>query len=191
MTKHKIVLPGDQVSTSEELLPGEGTFEEDGIIRASRAGVYVVDEKQKRATIQPLTSIPVEIKKGDIVLAEVESVRSSMIIANVIHVTGKQRALSGDTNATLRVSEIANTYVKDPATEFSPGDIIRAKVTQVRPSLQLITKDSRDLGVIKAVCSKCRHPLIRKDNVLECMNCNNKERRKTAEDYGNFDIHKL
>jgi len=190
MTKHKIVLPGDQVSTSEELLPGEGTFEEDGIIRASRAGIYVVDEKQRRATIKPLTSIPVEIKKGDIVLAEVESVRSSMIIANVIHVTGKPRAISSDTNATLRVSEIANTYIKDPSTEFAPGDIIRAIVTQVKPSLQLITKD-RNLGVIKAVCSKCRHPLISKGNVLECTNCNNKERRKTADDYGNFDLHKL
>ena len=190
MTKHKVVLPGDQVSTSEELLPGEGTFEEDGIIRASRAGIYVVDEKQKRATIKPLTSIPVELKKGDTILAEVGSVRSNMVIANVIHLIGVQRAISGDTDATLRVSEIANTYVKDPSTEFAPGDIIRAKVTQVRPSLQLITKD-RNLGVIKAVCSKCRHPLISKGNTLECTNCNNKERRKTADDYGNFDIHKL
>jgi exosome complex component CSL4 len=190
MTKNKIVLPGDQVSTSEELLPGEGTFEEDGIIRASRAGIYVVDEKQRRATIKPLTSIPVELKKGDTVLAEVNSVRSNMVIVNVIHLIGMQRAISGETDATLRVSEIANTYIKDPSTEFAPGDIIRAKIAQVSPSLQLITKD-RDLGVIKAVCSKCRHPLIRKGNALECENCNNKERRKTAEDYGTFDLHKL
>ena len=42
MTENKILLPGDQVSTSEELLPGDGTFEEDGIIRASRVGTYVV-----------------------------------------------------------------------------------------------------------------------------------------------------
>jgi len=190
MTKPKIVLPGDQVSTSEELLPGEGTFEEDGIIRASRAGIYVVDEKQKRATIKPLTSIPVELKNGDTVLAEVNSVRSNMVIVTAIHLIGMQRAISSETDATLRVSEIANTYIKDPSTEFAPGDIIRAKVTQVRPSLQLITKD-RNLGVIKAVCSKCRHPLISKGNVLECTNCNNKERRKTADDYGNYDLDKL
>ena len=190
MAENKIVIPGDQVSTSEELLPGDGTFEEDGIIRASRVGTYVVDEKHKRAVVKPLTSIPVEIRKGDIVLAEVNSVRSNMVIADVIHVIGKKRAISGDTNGTLRVSEISSGYVKDPATEFAPGDIIRAKVFQVKPNLQLATKD-KDLGAIKWLCSKCRHPLTKKENILECSNCNNKEKRRTANDYGDYDLNKL
>jgi exosome complex component CSL4 len=190
MTKDKIILPGEQVSTSEELLPGDGTFEEDGIIRASRVGTFFVDEKHRRAIIKPLTSIPVELKRGDIVLAEVNSVRSNMVIAEAIHVIGKNRSISGDTNGTIRVSEISTGYVKDPSTEYAPGDIIRAKVTQIRPSLQLATKD-RDLGVIKAMCTKCRHPLIRKGNILECGNCRNKEKRKTADDYGNYALNKL
>jgi exosome complex component CSL4 len=190
MTENKIVLPGDQVSTSEELLPGDGTFEEDGVIRASRVGTYVVDGKHRRAIVKPLTSIPVELKRGDIALANVISVRSNMVIADVIHVIGKNRSISGDTNGTLRVSEISTGYVKDPSTEFAPGDIIRAKVTQVRPSVQLATKD-RDLGVIKAMCTRCRHPLIRKGNILECGNCGNKEKRKIANDYGNYDPDKL
>ena len=190
MNKNKLVLPGEQVSTSEELLSGDGTFEEDGIIRASRIGKYVIDEKHRKAIVKPLTSIPVVIKKGDIILAEVRSVRSSMVIADAIHVIGKQRSISGDANGTLRVSEISNGYVKDPSTEYAAGDIIRAKVIQVKPNLQLATKD-RDLGVIKAMCSKCRHPLSIKGNTLECQNCNNRERRKTADDYGNYDLHKL
>ena len=190
MNKNKIVIPGDQVSTSEELSPGDGTFEEDGIIRSSRIGTCVVDEKHRRAIIKPLTSIPVELKKGDIVLAQVGSVRSNMIIAEVIHVIGKKRSISGDTNGTLRVSEISNGYVKDPSTEYAPGDIIRAKVTQVKPSIQLATKD-RDLGVIKAMCSKCRNTLVKKGNMLECNNCKNKEKRKTTNDYGNYNIDKL
>ena len=190
MVENKIVLPGEQVSTSEELSPGDGTFEEDGIIRASRVGTYVVDQKHRRAIVKPLSSIPVELKRGDIVLAEVGPVRSNMVIADVIHVIGKNRPISGDTNGTLRVSEISNSYVKDPSTEFAPGDIIRAKVTQVRPSIQLATKD-RDLGVIKAMCTKCRHSLIRKGNLLECENCKNKEKRKTSNDYGAYDINKL
>lgn len=187
---NKIVLPGEQVSTSEELLPGDGTFEENGIIRSSRLGTYFVDDKHKKAIVKPLTSIPIEIKKGNIVLAIVNSVRSNMVIADVIHVIGKKRAISGDTNGTLRVSEISSGYVKDPATEFALGDIIRAKVTQVKPSIQLATKD-RDLGVIKSMCSKCRHPLIRKGNMLECENCGNKEKRRYASDYGLFDPNKL
>jgi exosome complex component CSL4 len=190
MEKNKIVLPGEQVSTSEELLPGDGTFEEDGIIRASRIGTYKVDEKHRRAIVKPLTSIPVELRRGDIVLATVGSVRSNMVIADVIHVIGKERSISGDTNGTLRVSEISNGYVKDPSTEFAPGDIIRAKVTQIKPSIQLATKD-RDLGAIKAMCTKCRHPLNSKGNILECENCGKKEKRKTADDYGNYDLNKL
>ena len=190
MSNNNIVLPGDQVSTSEELLPGDGTFEEDGIIRASRVGIYSVDEKHKKAVVKPLTSIPVELRRGDIVLANVQSVRSNMVIAEVIHVIGKNRAISGDTNGTLRVSEISNSYVKDPTTEYAPGDIIRAKITQIKPSVQLATKD-RDLGVIKAMCTKCRHPLVNKGNILECDNCRNKEKRKTANDYGNYDLAKL
>ncbi len=190
MTEDKIVLPGEQVSTSEELLPGDGTFEEDGIIRAAIVGKYVVDEKHRKAVVEPLTSVPVLLKKGDIVLAQVGSVRSNMVIADVIHVIGKKRAISGDTNGTLRVSEISNGYVKDPSTEYSASDIIRAKVTQVKPSIQLATKD-KDLGVIKALCRKCRHPLYSKGDMLECNNCGNKERRRTAIDYGTYDLNKL
>ncbi|UCH72163.1 MAG: exosome complex RNA-binding protein Csl4 [Thermoplasmatales archaeon] len=190
MAENKIVLPGEQVSTSEELLPGEGTFEEDGIIKATRVGTYVVDEKYRRATVKPLTSIPVELKKGDIILAGVQSVRSNMVVADVIHVVGKKRAVSGDTNGTLRVSEISNGYVKDPSSEYALGDIIRAKVTQVKPNVQLATKD-KDLGVIRALCIKCKKPLAKKDGILECKNCGNKEKRRIAIDYGNYDLDKL
>jgi len=190
MDKNKIILPGEKVSTSEELLPGEGTFEDEGVIRASRVGRFIVDSNNRKAIVKPLTSIPIELKKGDIVLAEVNSVRSNMIIADVIHVTGQNRPVSGDNNGTLRVSEISDGYVKDASSEYAPGDIFRAKVIQVKPSIQLATKD-KDLGVIKAMCSKCRHSLIKKGNILECENCKNKEKRSIANDYGNFDPNKF
>jgi len=188
--KEKIVMPGDQLSTSEELLPGEGTFEEDGIIRAARAGKYVVDEKYRKAKVKPVTSVPVVLKKGDIVIAQVAMVKLSMVIANVIHVIGKNRSVSGDTNGTIHVKEIANGYVKDAASEYKAGDFIRAKVIQVKPSIQLATKD-RDLGAIKALCVKCRHSLIKKGDMLECEHCGNKERRRIAMDYGALDLEKL
>lgn len=190
MNYNEIVFPGDKLSTSEELLSGDGTYEEDGIIRAARVGKYTVDSKSRRATVKAFTSIPVIVAKNDIILAEVRSVRSNMVIADVFHIQGKKRSISGDTNGTLRVSEIAKSYIKDPSTEFSTGDIIRAKVTQVKPSIQLETKDN-NYGAIKSLCSKCHNPLLKKENFLECDNCGNKERRRTAMDYGNFDINIL
>jgi len=186
----KIVIPGDQLSTSEELLPGEGTYEEDGVIRASRFGIYVVNSASKKAEVKPITSTPVLVKKGDIVIAKIDTVKSSMVVAEVIHVVGKNRSISNDTLATLHVSEISKGYVKDPSTEFGVGDYIKAKVIQDKPSIQLDTK-SPDLGSIKSLCSKCRHQLVKKGNFLECENCGNKQNRRITSDYGNIDLNKL
>lgn len=188
--KDKLVMPGDQLSTSEELLPGDGTFEENGIIRASRIGTYTINEKHRTAEVKPITSTPVTLNKGDIVIAKVVMAKSTMIIAEVVHVTGKKRAISGDTDATVHVKEIAQGYIKDASSEYKPEDYIRAKVIQVKPSIQLETKE-RNLGAIKARCSKCRYPLIKKGHGLECENCGNKEHRRIAEDYGALDIQKL
>lgn len=188
--KKNIVFPGDKLSTSEELLAGDGTYEDEGVIRAARIGEYEVDTKAHAAMVKPVTSTPVLLKKGDTVLAEVRSVRSSMIIADVIHVIGKSRAISGDTNGTLHISEISQSYVKDPESVFTLGDIFRAKVTQVTPSIQLATKGG-DFGVIKGFCSECRNPLEKKDGVLECPVCGHREKRKMASDYGTFDLSKM
>lgn len=188
--KKRIVMPGELLSTSEELLPGEGTFEENGFIRASRLGRYVVNKVYRRAEVKPITSVPVILKRGDIVIAKVLSARASMVVADVIHVIGKNRAVSGDTNATIRVSEISSGYIKEATTEYGIGDFVKAKVIQVKPSLQLATK-GRNLGVIKALCANCRHPLIKKGNSLKCENCGSICRRKISMDYGNLDLNKL
>jgi exosome complex component CSL4 len=188
--KEQFVMPGDQLSTSEELLPGDGTYEEDGIIRASRVGHYIVNEQNRHAEVKPVTSIPVQIRNGDIVIARVVMVKTSMVIADVIHVAGKNRGVSGDTNGTIHVKEIAAGYVKDACTEYHTGDYIRARVIQTKPSLQLATKD-RNLGVIKALCGKCRGPFIRKGPGLECAQCGYRDKRSLADDYGNYDLSKL
>jgi exosome complex component CSL4 len=188
--KHKLVMPGDQLSTSEELLPGDGTFEENGIIRAARIGTYIVDEKHRTAEVKPVTSIPIILKKGDIVIAKVTSAREKMIIAEVKHVQGKNRSISSDTDATVHVKEIAQGFIQEASTEYKPEDYIRAKVIQVKPSVQLETKE-RGFGAIKALCSKCRHSLVKKGHGLECEYCGNKEHRRIADDYGALDLQKL
>jgi exosome complex component CSL4 len=188
--KQKFVMPGDQLSTSEELLPGDGTFEENGIIRAARIGTYVVNEKHRTAEVKPATSIPVLLNKGDTVIARISVAKSTMIIAEVVHVVGKNRSVSNDTDATIHVKEIAQGYIKDASTEYRPEDYVRAKVIQVKPSVQLETKE-RNLGAIRALCSKCRHPLVKKSHGLECENCGNREHRRIAEDYGSLDLSKF
>jgi exosome complex component CSL4 len=186
----KLVMPGDQLSTVEELLPGEGTFEENGVVRAARLGYYEIDQKHRSAQVRPITSIPVIVNKGDTVLARVSMVKPSMIITEVIHVIGKNRSVSSETDSTIHVKEIAQGYIKDASTEYKVQDIVRAKVIQVTPSVQLTTRD-KNLGSIIALCSKCRHQLVKKGQQLECENCGNREHRRIADDYGSIDVAKL
>ena len=181
--ENDIVMPGDILSTSEELAAGDGTFEEEGYIKASRIGRFVIDKKFKTAVVKPVTEIPTILKKNDIVIGEVRSVRNQMVIVDVAHVVNKSRDIVGDTNGTIHISEISEGYVKDASTEYKAGDIVRAKVIQVNPSLQLTTKE-KNLGAIKSFCSICRSPLRKVGNYLECKNCGNKEKRKIASDYG-------
>jgi len=183
MKDKKIVMPGETLATTEELVAGEGTFEEDGVIKASRLGEYVVDKKYRTAIVKPLTDIPTILKVGDNVFAEVKNVKSQMVIADVVHVINKHRTIAGNITGTIHVSEISRGYVKDATTEYKAGDVVRAKVIQVSPSLQLSTKGDK-LGVIRALCSNCRTLLQKNGKILECRNCGNKEKRKIAVDYG-------
>ena len=80
--------------------------------------------------------------------------------------------------------------MKSPEDKYSVGDIIRAKVFQVKPSIQLTTK-GKDYGTIRSLCQRCRSQLEKKDNILECHQCGHKEKRKMAFDYGQYDLSKL
>ena len=60
-----IVLPGDKIATTEELVAGEGTFEDRGDIIASIVGKFVVDKEKMKAIVIPTTDTPLILKKGD------------------------------------------------------------------------------------------------------------------------------
>src|SRR3989442_6806813 len=67
------------------------------------------------------------------------------------------------------------------------GDIIRAKVIQVKPSGQLRTAEP-NLGVVKALCSVCRGPLEVRGRELYCPRDERTERRKLAADYADLKL---
>jgi len=185
--KKKLVMPGKEIASTEEMIAGEGTFEDKGKIRASRIGEVQIDEDSKVVSVRPATSTPVRVKKGDVVIGEVREVRNSIVVVDIVQVEGNKRSLYGDKTAVIRVAEISKRYVKDPLTEYRIGDIVRAKVTQDYPNLQLSTKGS-EFGVIKSLCVKCRQPLKLKGNTLECERCGNRETRKISKYYGKGNI---
>jgi exosome complex component CSL4 len=182
MKEKRPVLPGEEVAVVEEFIPAEGTYEENGIVYAAMLGELELDFDDKVASVKAYNPM-LELKAGDFVFCEVTDVKNCMAICEVVAVEGKKRNITGDTNGTIHISKLSQDYVQDVGRELRPSDIIRAKVMQSKPSVQLTTAGPH-LGAVKSLCRRCRAPLERKDKNLYCRACDRTETRKTADDYG-------
>jgi exosome complex component CSL4 len=177
----KIVLPGDEIAVAEEFEPGEGTYERNGAVFAATPGVLILDSQNRVARVRAFNP-PSELKVGDIVYAAVDDIRGMMATASVQAIHGRSRQISGEAEGTIHISNVSEDYTEDIHDKFHLGDIIRAKVIQVKPSVQLTTAEPT-LGVVKAICSVCRGPLELRGRDLYCPRDERTERRKIAADY--------
>jgi exosome complex component CSL4 len=178
------VMPGDELATSEEFMPGPGTYERDGRIYAAVTGVKNLAEGEMTVGVIPFRSPPV-LKPGDMVLGEVTGVSNALMSVSVtfFYEGGSWRWVRGD--GALHVSKASKGFDDDLRKLFRPGDLIRARVIQSRPSLQLST-EGEEFGVIRARCPRCRGPMPRAGRELRCPECDWKERRRLASDYDDF-----
>jgi exosome complex component CSL4 len=188
MSDNRLVLPGEEIGTTEEYLPGPGTYEDGGKIFAAVAGVLTIDTKEMATRVRPLNP-PVKLKIGDIVLGRVDDVRSQMVSVELVALLGKDRAISDQGAGTIHVSHVSEHYTEDTGAAYQVLDIVRAKVISTSPSVQLATAGS-DFGVVKALCSKCRKALTLKGEELFCEHCQKGEPRKIARFYGSIDLLK-
>lgn len=178
------VLPGDALAFSEEYLPGDGVYDDGRFLRAARFGRLEVDNRERRCQVKPFTSVPATLRVGDFVLGLVTLLKPSMAGVEVLHLEGVERNVAGDTNGTLHVSKIAKRYVQDVGREYRLGDVLRARVIEVKPSVQLSTEDPR-CGAVMALCLRDRFPLGLVDKkTLECPVCARRDVRNIAPDYG-------
>ena len=181
MADSDLVFPGDEVAVEEEYIASD----ENGVIYASQIGVLELDDDNCVArVISP--NPPNILAVGDIVYAVVADIRNTMATADVVGKDGVDRTLGGETYATIHVSKISQGYTDDVSKELRKGDFIRAKVTGIKPSLQLTTKDDH-LGVIRSLCSKCKTEMV-KGTGLFCPECKYSVPRKLADDYGDVKI---
>lgn len=185
----EIVVPGDKVGTVEEVIPGRGTFEEDGVVYSKGLGKFSFDMDEMKASVKTIKE-PAQIKKRDIIIAVVQDIRNSMVVARAAHIVGNDRAIAGETTVSLHVSKVSREYVQDIRRMFRIGDYLRAMVIQAKPSIQICT-DSKDFGVLRALCMKCRSPMKKQGNSLKCPECGRIETRKMAGDFGQLDLEKI
>ena len=178
------VFPGDELATSEEFIPGEGTYERDGSIFASVIGRRFVHENELMVTVEPAKE-PKVLKPGNVIIGVVNNVTKQMASITLAVNEDPWHGIAGAKDAALHVSKVSESYLDDVRRMFRIGDIIRARVQQSAPSIQLET-NSPELGVLRARCMKCRGTLHVSGNELHCEVCDRTERRRLANDYAGF-----
>ncbi|ASJ12102.1 exosome complex RNA-binding protein Csl4 [Thermococcus thioreducens] len=179
-----LVLPGDYLGVIEEYFPGEGVKEDNGELYAIRAGKVKIDPDRMEISVEPVTDTPPLPQIGDIVIAKVIEVKPQAAIVQLVKIEGRNdREIATSKLAGIHISQVREGYVDGMSNEFKIGDIVRARVIANEKSpIQLSTR-GHDLGVIYALCSRCRTPLVRRGDRLICPRCGHVETRKLSAYY--------
>ncbi len=181
-----IVIPGDRLGTTEEWMPGEGTYEDEGVVYSKSFGRVHYDEDKLEAIVKPLNPV-VRVDVGNVVYGKVRDRRKSIVTVEIEIVEGESRGIEDYCEGTLHISKVSNDYIDDLENAFLKGDIIRAKVTQIEPSIQLTTQ-GKNYGVVRGYCFQCRKSMERQRNTLYCSYCERRESRKLSDLYGNIKL---
>ncbi len=140
------------------------------------------EEHLERAELQKIFS---KIKQKecidveDIVYGRVASVTDKMAFIDVDFAEGN-KVLAPSNTGILFVNAINNDYLDKASDLIKKGDYIKARVTDANKFGLKLTTGERELGVISAVCTSCKKPLILniESNELKCMKCNSTQTRK-------------
>jgi exosome complex component CSL4 len=123
------------------------------------------------------------VRDGDVVIAIVDDLKSSMVTLDIHRIEDKDKIVMGETHAAIHVAKCSHDYVRELEDVYRITDVVRAKVIQAAPSIQLDTRDD-EFGVIKARCHVCRQSMELKDGRLWCEECERYEDRKLSTRYG-------
>lgn len=187
MVTHKhadIVLPGEILCTYEEYIPSDWTYVEDGYIKSSIFGYLKIDDINMEISVIA-ENAPEHIKVDDHIIGYITDVKQYKALVTVKKITGSDREIVAGYKGYIHISNATNDYVTSMHELFKIGDIIEAKVINKLGSeyVELSTADF-DLGIIKAMCTRCRNFMKKAaDNKLIC-ECNKVDSRKISSKYG-------
>lgn len=182
MKKNNIVTPGAHLCVIEEFIPGEGTYELRGSVRASVLG-YVQHDLVSR--VIKVKKIPLGTKvpsQGNIIHGLVVQTSDEVAIIKIMF-DGLLNKLKHIYTGVLHISQASLKYIPTMYEAVRIGDLVKAKVLNNSIPYLLSIKDLR-LGVILSRCSSCGHTLIKiSDELLKCPICGTTEKRKISYDY--------
>ncbi len=183
----EVVLPGDEICSVEEFLPGDGTYEKEGIVYAEVLGRVVRDTRERKVSVVPPKKPAKFNVPGSYVYGVVTQVMDQVAILHLYpYYTRRFLILPPYPYGSIHVSKVKKGYVETMRKEFRPGDWVRAKVLEIQKKYFIrLTTVGSELGLIRAYCPRCRTPMVRQGSRLRCPRCKYSEERKLASDYGN------
>ncbi|MGQ9468788.1 MAG: exosome complex RNA-binding protein Csl4 [Nitrososphaerales archaeon] len=180
--KLKIVIPGDKLAVIEEFGPGEGTYMNGDVIRASKSGEVNYELKKREVRVKSLqkTRIPT---MDDSIIGQVDAAQSNIASVRIYYIND-EKSPSSFTGMLILKPESSIKKGKRMAIICKPGDIIRAKVTSYKNAIVHLSIDGKENGVIYATCSSCGGNVNKIDQRIKCVDCGLIEDRKLALDFG-------
>lgn len=178
----KEVFPGDKLGVIEEFIEGKGAYKKNGVVRSEELGITEYDILDHVVEVEKITPKLIILNEGDEVIAEVGSVARRDARVDIFMVNKNE--VFPSFGGVIHISDISKNYVKNIDSAMRNGDIIKAKVVNVKNRLNQLSLEGGDYGVIYAYCSRCGSLLEKNRNRLNCPKCNRTERRQTARNYG-------
>ena len=172
-------IPGETVAQIEEYLPGENTFEDNDVIRATTIGDVVLDSSDRSASInrQKMITVP---KVGDIIIGVVEANLPSMIAIMIKFVNGKK--VNSDLECVCVTRHIRKKNIA------LAKDVVKAEIISHINGTIHASIDSQELGVLFTKCRKCFGTVVKMRDAVKCKDCGWIDDRKLSSDFGKSDF---
>ena len=168
-------IPGEKIAQIEEYLPGDNTYEDNDVIRATTIGDINLDSVEKQASINRQKQITVP-KVGDIIIGVVEANLPSMIAIMIKYVNGKK--VNSDLECVCVTRHIRKKNIA------LAKDVVKAEIISHINGTIHASIDSQDLGVLFTKCRKCFGTVVKMRDAVKCKDCGWIDDRKLSLEFG-------
>ncbi len=168
-------IPGEKVAQIEEYLPGDNTYEDNDVIRATTIGDINLDSVEKQASINRQKQITVP-KVGDIIIGVVEANLPSMIAIMIKYVNGKK--VNSDLECVCVTRHIRKKNIA------LAKDVVKAEIISHINGTIHASIDSQELGVLFTKCRKCFGTVVKMRDAVKCKDCGWIDDRKLSSEFG-------
>lgn len=183
----KYVAPGQYLGTAEEYIPGEGTYEDNGLIYSSCAGIMEIDEKNFKVKVKGKEGTSINAEVGDEIIGVVTEINEPIVVVMSEFLIRNGKTYEYQNRTLVHASRIMGHFLDQASRVIKIRDVVKGRIVSTRGKIDL-SLERPDDGVIYAFCSRCRKPLEKVNNGLYCRYCQRNEMRKISTKYGEYPL---